>query len=385
MAAPTLSASQAARHDQPAGVGHPFGQPPVEELARAGVGPVDQQELGPVLLEAPDVAVPGREGLDGPPTRLADPLGVLDRLEAVQLDGVQPDLVDDLDDPLGRLVPEHADRHRLVRQALDDVGHRAGRHLAGRRGEDEADRRGTHAHGQQGVGLGGDAADLHEHAVGLLADAVAGGHVTRLRGARPPAAAGPASGPASPPPARRGSRPSASRRTSSASADARLGHGHHPGRDDVAEGQRPPAVDLEGAQVALVDPDQSRPRRRGPGRARRPSCTSTRAASEQPAARGRGTIDSSSSLRAATMSSTASAPMSRASHTSRAPTREVLAQHREGTGRPGGCAGRRRQPPKNSRVGEHREAGRPAGLVLLGHRRPGRGRGRGRPWTATGA
>ena len=46
-----VARAQAARDDEPAGVGHPLGQPPVEDLARPGVVAVDQQVVGPELGE----------------------------------------------------------------------------------------------------------------------------------------------------------------------------------------------------------------------------------------------------------------------------------------------------------------------------------------------
>ena len=64
-----------------------------------------------------------------------------------------------------RLVAEHPDGEDLGRDALDDPPHGLGRDLARRRGEDEPDGVGPQGHGQQGVGLGGDPADLHEHGV----------------------------------------------------------------------------------------------------------------------------------------------------------------------------------------------------------------------------
>ena len=53
--------AQAAGDDEPAGVGHALGQPPVEDLARPGVVAVDQQVVGPELGEAADGPIAGRE------------------------------------------------------------------------------------------------------------------------------------------------------------------------------------------------------------------------------------------------------------------------------------------------------------------------------------
>ena len=110
MAAPTLSGRRPPDTMSRRGSTTPSARRQSNELARAGAGPVDQQELGAVLVEPLDVAVAGRKGLDGAGGPAGDPPGVLDRLDPVELHGPQPDLVGDLDDPSGCLVPEHARR-----------------------------------------------------------------------------------------------------------------------------------------------------------------------------------------------------------------------------------------------------------------------------------
>jgi hypothetical protein len=121
---------EATRDEQPTVVDHPFGEPPVEHLARAGAGAVDQEVGATELLEPGDRRVAGAERLDRARNPRRDPLGVLDRLVPVQLHRAQPDGVGDLDHPARRLVAEHADGQHLRRQALHDVRDGAGRHLS---------------------------------------------------------------------------------------------------------------------------------------------------------------------------------------------------------------------------------------------------------------
>jgi hypothetical protein len=92
-----------------------------------------------------------------------DVVGGLGWLVAVELDGADTRRVGHLDHPVGMLVAEHAHRQDLGREAPDDVVDELGVHLAGRRGEHEPDRVGTEGGGEEGVLLGGDPADLHEH------------------------------------------------------------------------------------------------------------------------------------------------------------------------------------------------------------------------------
>ena len=163
MAAPTFSGRSPPDTISRLGIDHSLGQAPVEQLARTR-------------------GWPRRSGGSGRRTRanrsmLRCPAGKALMVQLVRpaihwvssMDSTpwswtpaQADLVGDLDHPLGGLVPEDADGHGLVRQPLDDVGHRRRGHLPGRGGEDEPDGRRPHAHGQQRVGLGGDPADLDE-------------------------------------------------------------------------------------------------------------------------------------------------------------------------------------------------------------------------------
>ena len=113
--------AQASRDDEAMVVGHPFGQPPVEDLPRAGVGSVDEEEVGAEVLEAPDGRITGRERLDHRPDAGAHPLRLLGGLVAVQLRRTQAGDADDLDDPLRSLVTEHADRQHVLGQAFGDV------------------------------------------------------------------------------------------------------------------------------------------------------------------------------------------------------------------------------------------------------------------------
>ena len=142
-----------------------------------------------------------------------------------------------------------------------------GRHLPGRRGEHEPDGVGAQRHRQQGVGLGGDPADLHEHAHGSR---------RHRRLPRPSADAG---GPAS----ARHRRPAVGR------PHQRLPHQHGlvagvgqpagvarrrgsptrprppPRRGSAStRPQGPLVVHLEGVQVALVHPDELGPGVQGP-------------------------------------------------------------------------------------------------------------------------
>src|SRR5690606_2113794 len=137
----------------------------VEDLAAAGAGRVEHDHVGAVLLGPGQGGVPTGEGPDHERHPLAHPAGLLDRLPAVELGGPQPRLVRELHDPRRRLVAEDPDREDLRRQALGDVrGPRRGDEPRRRRHEVEADGVGAHGHREQRVLLGGDPADLHEHA-----------------------------------------------------------------------------------------------------------------------------------------------------------------------------------------------------------------------------
>ena len=153
---------QAARDQHATGVDDALGESPVEHLARTRARPVDQQPVRPERVEPGHGAVACGEGPDGERHALGHPSGVLGALVPVELHGAEPDLVRHLDDACGRLVTEHADGQHLVGQALHDVGHRRDRDLPRGGGEDEADGIGPEPDRQEGVRLGGDAADLDE-------------------------------------------------------------------------------------------------------------------------------------------------------------------------------------------------------------------------------
>ena len=108
-----------------------------------------------VVVDAGDVAVPGREGLDGERHALAPPSGCPRRVSSPCSCAPRRPMPFTISTTrVRRLVAEHPDREDLGRQALDDAPHRLGRDLARRGGEDEADGVGAQGHGQQGVGLG---------------------------------------------------------------------------------------------------------------------------------------------------------------------------------------------------------------------------------------
>ncbi len=110
------------------------------------------------------------------------PLGVLGGLVPVQLGAPQPDAVDDVHHACLCLVAKHPHRQDLGWDPLDDASHRLRRDLARRRGEDESDGVGSQAHGQEGIGLRRDPADLHEH--GLTSPVPPPGGFGTRRGAR---------------------------------------------------------------------------------------------------------------------------------------------------------------------------------------------------------
>src|SRR5690606_17957319 len=83
------------------------------------------------------------------------------------------------------LVAEHADRHHLGWEPLDDVAHGPHAHLAGAGGEHEAHGVGSEGGRHQGVLLVGDAADLHEHGSNAIGtDATVRGGFQPPRGPR---------------------------------------------------------------------------------------------------------------------------------------------------------------------------------------------------------
>ena len=156
-------------------------------------------------------------------------------------------------------------------------------------------------------------------------------------------------------------------------ADARLGHADRAVGQRRRQPDRPGRVDLEGDEVALVDPDQV-----GAGRDR-PLELGLVVDLDQRVEADLGRPDarycsSSPAPSAAAISSTASAPMSRASTTSWAETVKSLRSTGQLAGRSRPRPGRPGEPPKNSLVGQHRQAGGAAGLVVARPARPGRGR-----------
>ena len=206
-----------------------------------------------------DPGVPGRKGLDDHRQPGAEPLGRLRRFAPVQLHA-----------PAGRprgrsAAPGSGDSSRNTPTVTISGGSRltmsAGDlrgDLAGRRREHEAHRVGAQGHRQQGVVLAGRAAHLDEHQ-------------RRARRSAP----------------RRNSRTSRRRDRASrdqgladqhgveagvaeapyvvAVADPRLGHPDHAGGQHPAATRTARAgVDLEGEQVPLVDPDQRGARGQGP-------------------------------------------------------------------------------------------------------------------------
>ena len=151
--------------DETVVVHHALGEPPVEDLARPGVLAVDEQVVGAEFLEAGDVRITGRKGLDDERDAGADPLGLLGRLVPVKLCRGQAGRLDGLHHALGRLVAEDTDRDDLGRQSLRDVSGQLDRDLARGRGEHEPDGPGPEADREQRVRLGGDAADLDQELV----------------------------------------------------------------------------------------------------------------------------------------------------------------------------------------------------------------------------
>ena len=82
----------------------------------------------------------------------------------------RPGVLDDLDDPLGALVAEHADgRGSRAAAAGRCRGRCRGRSGAATEAKIEPDRVGAHRHGEEGVLLVGDPTDLHEHAADATA------------------------------------------------------------------------------------------------------------------------------------------------------------------------------------------------------------------------
>ena len=113
IASATLSGSRPSGQDEPAPLGGAFCQAPVEDLARAGRGGVDEHDVGPVLGRPREPVVAGGKGLDDKRHTDRDVAAVLEGLVAVQLGGIETGTVHDLDDAAGLLVPEDPDRAYL--------------------------------------------------------------------------------------------------------------------------------------------------------------------------------------------------------------------------------------------------------------------------------
>ena len=298
---------------------------------------------------------PAREGLDASADPLAHPPAVLGRLVTVQLDRPEPDAgwrcrpPADGPRPGRRPTVRTSWGRRLTMSATV-----AGDTWRGDGAKTKPDGVGAEPDGEQRVLLRRDAADLDEEAVAHRPGP------PRPRGQRHPRRHRC--------PRRRRTAPAGSpeRHERLADEDGVVAGGGQPlgvGRRRRYRTRRrprrrrvspPPARSARSGstskvrQVALVDPDQRRPRRRGPGPAR-PRRAPRRARRAPSGAARRAKAASSSSPRAATMSSTASAPMSRASHTSAALTGEVLAQHRQPRGRHGRRRGPRGTPRRTRR------------------------------------
>ncbi len=105
-------AVEPAREQEPHAGRHRVGQRPVEHLARAGVLGVDQHDVDGAVAHRRQRGIAGGEGLDHERHPLADPADVGERFAAVELRAAEAERVDDLDDPLLRLVAEHADGDR---------------------------------------------------------------------------------------------------------------------------------------------------------------------------------------------------------------------------------------------------------------------------------
>ncbi len=237
---------ETAGEDQPASLRRALGKAPVENLARPWRGSVDEHDVRPVLARSAETLVACRERLydKGDPDR--DIAAVLEALPPVQLGGVEPGVVDDLDDPAGLLVAKDPDGADLRREPPGDGGHRARAHLAWGRREDEADGVGPHGHGQKGVLLACDPADLHPHGTARPKSPATAACLSRERNS-----ASPTSTP---------SKPAWARATTSCGRlDARLGDLHYTWGDVTGDASGPLPVHLEAVQVALVDSHEPGP------------------------------------------------------------------------------------------------------------------------------
>ena len=139
-------------------------------------------------------------------------------------------------------------------------------------------------------------------------------------------------------------------------------------------------VHFESAEIPLVHPDDLGTRLDGPVQFES-SWTSTRAVNEQRRARSRN-VRSSVSVEGGDDQQHGVGPHQAGVHHITGIDREVLPKHGEGAGRPG-----RAQilvaPAEELGVGQHGQAGRSPGLVLLGHGDRIEVRDRGPPWMAS--
>ncbi len=170
----------------------------------------------------------------------------------------RPDRVRDPRHLVPGRVDEDADPHHEGRQGRADRPRPLDRHRArALRPEDEADRVGARLGGGHAVVRRRDPADLDEEA-GHRGSPVESSAATRSwRSASPGSGAAMRCSPT-----RKASKPaSRRRRTSAPAADAALRHRHHVVRDGRGEGEGRVERDGERPQVAVVHPDDPRPRR----------------------------------------------------------------------------------------------------------------------------
>ena len=141
---------------------------PVEHLPAARRGGVHQHQVGVVAVGPGQVVRIGPEGLDHPPDAVPRTLlhhleNLLGSLRAMELHRPNTGTVRDREHPGRQLIAEHTDGEHIGGQTPGDVVDVTRRHLARRRGEDEADRVGPHRDGEEGILLIRDPADLDEH------------------------------------------------------------------------------------------------------------------------------------------------------------------------------------------------------------------------------
>ena len=304
----------------------------------------------------------GGKGLDGASRPAGDPTGVLGRLHAVQLHGLQSDLVGDLDDPLRRLVPEDAHGDRLVWKPLDDVGHGGRGHLPRGRGEHEPDGGCSHPHRQESIGFAGHTADLDEESLPVVIHSAVG----HGRAPSRPATAARRS------PARTSASPTntawypaaASAATSSASLMPDSATATTPVGDGGGQCHGATSVDFERVEVPLVDADH-----RGSGGQGTDQLVLVVHLDQGGEGEGVGQLYERCQLvvveRCGDEQYGVGAHRPGVAHVEGADG-EVLAQHRQGAGGPGrpqiiGSAA------EEGLIGEHRQTGRTSGLVVGRH------------------